>query len=85
MFNVFFLSFLQVVYMDFIDFNGNSGSIDYRLPRMAHIKNADFKHLIRVDRKITSRKAYGVLPVCISFFFVVVICTIEKIIFETIK
>ena len=70
MFNVFFL-FLQVVYMDFIDFNGNSGSIDYRLPRMAHIKNADFKHLIRVDRKITSRKAYGVLPVCISLFFFV--------------
>ena len=67
MFNVFFI-FLQVVYMDFIDFNGNSGSIDYRLPRMAHIKNADFKHLIRVDRKITSRKAYGFLPVCISFF-----------------
>jgi hypothetical protein len=49
-----------------VDFNGNPGNIDYRLPRMSFIKNKDFLHLERVDRDINTSTEYGVLPV--SFF-----------------
>jgi hypothetical protein len=58
---------LQVIYMDFIDFNGNPGNIDYRLPRMSYIKTEDFEYLEVVDRNNRSRKGYGVLPVSICF------------------
>jgi hypothetical protein len=54
---------LQVGYLDFVDFNGNPGNIDYRLPRMSFIKNEDFVHLERVDHDINTSTEYGVLPV----------------------
>ena len=51
--------------MDFIDFNGDAGGIDYRIPRMSYIKNADFVFLENADRNRQSRKQYGVLPVSV--------------------
>ena len=62
--------FLQVAYLDFVDFNGNAGDIDYRVPRMTYIKNADFVHLQNVDRNLNSRKSYGVLRVRIDELFI---------------
>jgi hypothetical protein len=56
--------FLQIAYLDFVDFNGNVGTIDYRLPRMRYIKNQDFLHLQRFDLRVEKRK-YGLLPVSI--------------------
>jgi hypothetical protein len=68
---------LQVGYLDFVDFNGNPGNIDFRLPRMSFIKNEDFLHLERVDRDINTSTEYGVLPVsyfsCTLFPFFVTI------------
>jgi hypothetical protein len=54
---------LQVVYLDFANFIGHDVNIDYRLPRMAHIKNEDFVKLELLDRKLQSRKGYGALHV----------------------
>jgi hypothetical protein len=54
--------FSQIAYMDFIDFNGNAGPIDYRLPRIRYIKNEDFLHLQSLDLRLEKRK-YGLLPV----------------------
>jgi hypothetical protein len=56
--------FVQIAYLDFVDFNGNVGTIDYRLPRMRYIKNQDFLHLQRFDLRVEKRK-YGRLPVSI--------------------
>ena len=52
-----------MVYLDFCVLNGHDGDIDYRVPRMLHVKNADFNLLERLDRKRSSRKSYGMLQV----------------------
>jgi hypothetical protein len=64
---------MQVVYLDFANFTGHDVSIDYRLPRMAHIKNEDFVKLELLDRKLKSRKGYGALHVrsVFSLFLIV--------------
>jgi hypothetical protein len=49
--------------MDFLDFEGNVGPHDYHLPRMSHIRNEDFLHVVKIDRNMNSEKSYGVLPV----------------------
>jgi hypothetical protein len=54
---------LQIVYMDFIDFNGLPVNIDYRTPRISHVKNQDFIQLERFDRKVNIVDGYGALPV----------------------
>jgi hypothetical protein len=59
----FFLTILQVVYMDFLDLGANAGQIDYSIPRMAHIRNEHFMLVHNADRNLLSRKSYGVLPV----------------------
>jgi hypothetical protein len=56
-----------VVYLDFVDFTGYHAPINYGLPRICHVKNADFEHLMNFDRKKYSPKSWGVLPVS-SFF-----------------
>ncbi|CAM0946042.1 unnamed protein product [Alopecurus aequalis] len=56
------LPLLGVAHLDFIDFAGHAAVIDYRLPRMCFIKNADFNLLATVDRNNQSHKSFGVLP-----------------------
>ncbi|XP_037434103.1 uncharacterized protein LOC119301262 isoform X2 [Triticum dicoccoides] len=55
-----------IIYLDFVDFDvieNHQSTIDYSLPRISHIKNADFQYLALVDRNYESRKAFGVLPI----------------------
>ncbi|EMS65914.1 hypothetical protein TRIUR3_16670 [Triticum urartu] len=56
----------QIIYLDFVDFDvieNHQSTVDYSLPRISHIKNADFQYLALVDRNYESRKAFGVLPI----------------------
>jgi hypothetical protein len=52
------------VFLDFVDFSGfDDVNIDYRLPWILHVKNEDFNHLIKYDRKKTKSHSFGFLPV----------------------
>lgn len=60
---IFVVLHAQIVYMDHADFNGRDEGIDYGRPRIHHVRQSDFALLENLDRRRTSRKAYGVLQV----------------------
>jgi hypothetical protein len=82
--HLFFLFFsIQIAYMDHLDLPSDRGhQINYSLPRICHVRNADFNFVMAVDKnKLSLGNSFGRLPVCatlhLHFFFDVVVLNIK--------
>jgi hypothetical protein len=65
--HLFFLFFsIQIAYMDHLDLSSDRGhQINYSLPRICHVRNADFNFVMVVDKnKLSLGNSFGRLPVC---------------------
>jgi hypothetical protein len=63
----FFCCFsIQIAYMDYLDLPSDRGhQINYSLPRICHVSNADFNFVMAVDKnKFSLENSFGRLPVC---------------------
>jgi hypothetical protein len=58
--------FTQIAYMDHLDLPSDRGhQINYSLPHIYHVRNADFNFVMAVDKnKLSLGNSFGRLPVC---------------------